>query len=575
MRPPCRAVIVGLVVTGTVVAGVASQSVQATSPPADLTASLTPAGQTLAEGTDWSTQPAYRLDARLDPTTGAVDGRVVAEVPVGAGADEARFRWFPAAAAKAASIGDVRVDDEVTAAVVDGSLLTMPLRPGHGERVEITIAFGFVAPEFVARPLDLATIGAALAPADIGLLARSDDALMLGHWFPVWIPDGLRIDQVLDGYGDIANYPAATMSARLDIPTSHTVVSSGVSLDAPAVVAGDDRRTVTEGGIGLRDFAVVVLAAAPEQRTFEGGDSQIIVSAPAGTAGIAEVGDVAITSLEMLGGSFGAYPWSELDVVAAPLGSGVGGMEWPGMVWIESTTFAGGIPGLADAGDLDAITELLESDPSVSSLLGIDDLGLQIETLREWTVAHEIGHMWWHSLVGNDSIDEPVIDEPLAQHSACLVERVRRTPDAAAVCDAHTTGQFEQLTALLGVQDTAADQPADEFDSSTQYGALVYGKAPIFYRGSRSRVRRRCHDGGARRNRQRSRLPTAHRRRAPCRPRTVARRPGPGRRAVELLDGGNQRRRRRSWMIAIVSEPEPVSRLGRRRRWLVRRPDRQ
>ena len=210
--------------------------------------------------------------------------------------------------------------------------------------------------------------------------------------------------------------------------------------------------------------------------------AEIVVSAPAGTAGIAEVGDVAVTSLAMLGDSFGAYPWSELDVVAAPLGSGVGGMEWPGMVWIESTTFAGGIPGLADAGDLDAITELLESDPSLGALLGIDDLGLQIETLREWTVAHEIGHMWWHSLVGNDSIDEPVIDEPLAQHSACLVERVRRTADAAAVCDAHTTGQFEQLTALLGVQDAAADQPADEFDSSTQYGAVVYGKAPMFYR---------------------------------------------------------------------------------------------
>ncbi|MBA3983654.1 MAG: hypothetical protein H0X61_09020 [Acidimicrobiia bacterium] len=37
---------------------------------------------------------------------------------------------------------------------------------------------------------------------------------------------------------------------------------------------------------------------------------------------------------------------------------------------------------------------------------------------------------------------------------------------------------YSQLRSLLGVEDTLANQPSDEFDSSTQYGAVVYGKAP-------------------------------------------------------------------------------------------------
>lgn len=105
-----------------------------------------------------------------------------------------------------------------------------------------------------------------------------------------------------------------------------------------------------------------------------------------------------------------------------------------------------------------------------------------VETVREWTIAHEVGHMWWHSLVGNDSIAAPIVDEALAQHSACLVERVLRPEDATAVCDVNTSGQYAQLVSLMGIEDDAADQATDEFDSSLQYGALVYGKAPVFYR---------------------------------------------------------------------------------------------
>ena len=165
-------------------------------------------------------------------------------------------------------------------------------------------------------------------------------------------------------------------------------------------------------------------------------------------------------------------------------------MEWPGMIWIESTIFAGGLPGLGDAGDLDDLG-LDQLDTSqlddlglgdVFDDLGLGDIGLTMESTQEWVIAHEVGHMWWYSLIGTDSITTPVIDEPLAQHSACLVVRVTRKADGEAVCDAQTSATFGQMTSMLGVADAVADQRTDEFDSSLQYGAVVYGKAPNLYR---------------------------------------------------------------------------------------------
>jgi hypothetical protein len=90
-----------------------------------------------------------------------------------------------------------------------------------------------------------------------------------------------------------------------------------------------------------------------------------------------------------------------------------------------------------------------------------------------------VAHSWWTVLVGNDSIAAPVVDEPLAQYSACLVMRESRK-DAADVCAAQIASGFGSLAAT-GDEDAPADQASDEFDSPTQYGGVVYGKAAWFY----------------------------------------------------------------------------------------------
>ena len=103
-----------------------------------------------------------------------------------------------------------------------------------------------------------------------------------------------------------------------------------------------------------------------------------------------------------------------------------------------------------------------------------------LENIRSWTIAHEIGHQWWHAMVGNDSTTSPAVDEPLAQYSACVVFRAAYAEVAETVCTFNTTGTYQQMR-MLGIPDTAAAQASDAFDSSLQYGGVVYGKAPGLY----------------------------------------------------------------------------------------------
>jgi aminopeptidase N len=85
-------------------------------------------------------------------------------------------------------------------------------------------------------------------------------------------------------------------------------------------------------------------------------------------------------SLRLYSDIYGLYPYTELDVVEAPLG--FRGMEYTGLILIGSDLY--------------------------------DD---QREYLT-FLVAHETAHQWWYSVVGNDPYLHPWLDEGLAEYSA-------------------------------------------------------------------------------------------------------------------------------------------------------------
>jgi len=450
--------------------------------------SMTESGARLAGG---ALEDAPRYDVRADvaPATGRVRGTVRAELPVGTGAENVTLRYFAGVPdfEIEAGLGEVAVDGEPAEARRDDSIVRVPLPDGHDGRVEVTVPFSYVLPPAPEGGGLLDQLGGMGGPADVGLLARHPKAVNLGHWFPLWVPEGGSAEPDPEGFGDIGNFPAAAIRAELTVPERWTVVDGGVRVSEDTA---EGRRTVVSEGYGMNDLVVSLLRGyASESVTLSGDLDGVRVTAYAPRSErevLGQVLDETTVAVETLSASLAPYPWREFDVVSAPLGAGVGGMEWPGATWIEPDLFAGGLPGLGGLTDsLGDLGGLLGGEAGelgdLGSLLGGGEGGKVLETLRAWTIAHEVGHEWWHVIVGNDSVLDPVVDEPLAQHSACLVMRRSHPADADALCAGHVDTAYEQMR-LLGDGDASAARPTDAFATSGQYAGVVYGKAAAFYR---------------------------------------------------------------------------------------------
>jgi hypothetical protein len=386
--------------------------------------SLSAGGRAMLEAASLKDAPRYALSVTVEPDTGDVDGRMRARVQR---PDDgtAEFRVLPGLPAldTGLRIRNVTVNGKAARAAVDRALLQVPVKRAGSSTLDVRVTFSYRV------PLQAPTGGRPLSQETIGVLSRTSDIVLLGHWFPIWLPPGADADPGLSGFGDIGNFAAGAITARVHVPTGYAVVSSGVNIDRSDK---GGRTTVTESGVGLRDLALAV-GRGLRHATTPAGDITVQAS---GDAGLDLDGSAreAADDVRALTELYGPYPWAEVDVVAAPLGPGIGGMEWPGMVWVAGTE---------------------------DEFLGEPSLAL----------AHELAHEWWHALVGNDSMRSPVVDEPLAQYSMCVVVQ-------------------QQVAGLLcpGIgglgprgRGECADRPTNEFTSAGEYGRLVYDQAPGFY----------------------------------------------------------------------------------------------
>ena len=386
--------------------------------------SLSPGGRDDLQRAQLGEAPRYALSVEIDPQTGRVDGRMRAEVSRPE-EKELRFRMLAGLPAlhTGLAVRDVTVDGLRAHPRLDQTLLTIPIGRAGAGKVTVGVRFSYRVPRAGT------THGRPLTQATIALLSRSTDSSQFGHWFPVWLPPGADGDPPLSGFGDIGNFAAGAVTARVRVPRGWDVASGGTTVDRDEA---DGATTVTESGVGLRDLSLVV-ARGVHKAEVRAGDVTVRATGPEpidvdGTA------RAAADALQILADRYGPYPWSELDVVAVQLGPDAGGMEWPGAVWID---------GLADG-------------PRGAAL----------------TIDHELAHQWWHALVGNDSIRAPVVDEPLAQYSMCLAAAT-----GGAACEAlgGPGGDGGRGTT------ECADRPTTAFASASQYGSLIYDQAPGLY----------------------------------------------------------------------------------------------
>jgi aminopeptidase N len=177
------------------------------------------------------------------------------------------------------------------------------------------------------------------------------------------------------------------------------------------------------------------------------GETMVNSYAPADLTEGAELAlDFTLASLESFGTRFGSYPYTELDIVTTS--TSALGIEYPGVFTIALS--------------------LYDLDETVA--------GLPARVLLESVAAHEAAHQWFYAVVGNDQIDEPWLDEALAQYATLLYYRDVRGPAGAR----GLRQSFEARWDRVDRADIPIGLPVTEY-SPKEYGAIVYGRGPLFF----------------------------------------------------------------------------------------------
>jgi len=353
--------------------------------------------------------------------------------------DEVYFRLFPNTAGGRATVSEVKVDGQDVDPVYEfeDSALRVPLPTALQSGAQVIIQMDFE----VEVALDMA--------GNYGLFGYFDGVLVLDEFSPV-IPVYDDADTGHPGWnvevpppnGDVTYFDASFYLVRVTAPASLTVVASGIEVGKEREA---DSQILTFAAGPTREFYL----AASENFTLISetvGETTInSYTFPEWTDGAKLAVQSAVDALISFNERFGAYPYTEFDIVSAP-------MQALGMEYSSATVIA---------------LALYDPNKEVS--------GLPSPIMLESTVAHEVAHEWFYSTVGNDQIDEPWLDEALAQYLTGLYYLDTHGKSAARDYRSSWDGRWNRVD--------RADIPIGMSTGAyadNEYGAIVYGRGPLF-----------------------------------------------------------------------------------------------
>jgi len=241
----------------------------------------------------------------------------------------------------------------------------------------------------------------------------------------------------------VTYFDASFYLVRVSAPSGLTIVGSGVEVG----------REYSNGN------QILTLAAGPARNFYLAACDNYIVTS--NTVGDTKVNSFAFPerreraevvlrfasdALRIYSKRFGAYPYTELDIVSSPmLASGV---EYPGIVAIFLRLY-----------DPRAIVR-----------------GLPSLIMLEGTVPHEVAHQWFYNAVGNDQVDEPWLDEAFAQYSTGLYyDEVH----GGRVARDYRKGAWEDSWGRINKADIPIGLASTDY-ADTEYTPIIYGRGSLF-----------------------------------------------------------------------------------------------
>lgn len=249
----------------------------------------------------------------------------------------------------------------------------------------------------------------------------------------------------IESRGDFTVTSVALYDVTIDTPGGWALVATGVPISSTAVNANVRRERFVSGP--QREFYLAALQGLDQASAVVNG-TRIVSYYQRGNpeAGRRSL-EIAERSLRAFNARYGPYPLAELEVIQAALTLFLG-MEYPGVVLIEQRLYQNNGRGL------------------------------------ETTIAHEIGHQWWYSQVGNDAQRDPWLDEGMASYTQVVYAEALNDP---ARVEAEL--QFFRDT-YTQARDRGRDAPLATPPSELRgnYVAIVYAKAGLFFHALRGQI---------------------------------------------------------------------------------------
>lgn len=341
--------------------------------------------------------------------------------------NELYFHLLPAYLGGTMTFEGVMVEGHTTEIelLYGGGIMKVPLADTlpPNEQVIITMSYDLAIPDGTGE--------------GFGMLSFSEDVLSLAHAYPM-----VAVYDEVTGWhntppfpgGDVTFGDSAFFVVEVTLPAGITTVTVGNEI-------ARDGQTITYSAGPVRDF---YLAASDrfEHSSRTVGETTINSYV---LPDIAETNDLVLDyaedSLVIFNEQLGQYPYTELDIVSTDLSAF--GLEFPGIFAITMPLY--------------------------------EENGRYPLVVLESTVVHENAHQWFYSTVGNDQLNEPWLDEALAQYATLLYFEERYGPAGAdgfrqSLVD--RWNRVDQAEIPIGL-------PVGSYEDGT-YVAIVYGRGPLF-----------------------------------------------------------------------------------------------
>jgi hypothetical protein len=276
-----------------------------------------------------------------------------------------------------------------------------------------------------------------------GIFGYNNGILSLAHAYPtilVYNEQGWN-NQTPDLDGDPLFSDTSFYLVSIDAPAELTLAASGVKVSHQES-AGWQKVLYADGP--ARDFYLAASNSFVKQSEKVGEITYNSYAPPSLSQYTKSALRTAEAAIDDFSRRYAPYPYTDFNLV--PIITSAGGVEFPGMTAISEKVYNQG-------------------------------------NYLEVVVAHEVGHQWFYNLVGNETQQQPWLDESLAQFVTCQYFFDMYGAQAEQSCQNAMQANWDGIAD----QKIPIGKPVSAY-TGNEYRAIVYGRGPFFFLALRQQI---------------------------------------------------------------------------------------